>query len=836
MAESRFPLLRGRISGIDSYESVHGRPPQAPALPQRDPAQHRAFLLNQLAAIAQAVHARPTGLRDASATREIIAIRPAASSTLMAEQLDDPRSAVQLIGTDPITGTVLLDAPSPQLDHLRAKLNAYADDARVKTREVQGATVQQRASERCVAPIQEIALAGLHDRAGVRLRSAAPGPERRCWFEVSCRGGRHGSQDDNDHSRSQMQRQCQALRIELSQHEFLGPEQLYLFLRANVAELEQLLQATDCVYEVDLAPPDIRDWRLLDDQPATELKGFALHPPPANAPSVVLLDTGVATTHPMLAQALHAPCSVVPGVESAEDSHGHGTKMAGIALFGDVGAAVEAGEAAAPHWIHSVRLLMHPNAGTATEENRALWPSLTEEAVLKAEASDSDTRKRVFALAVSRTMDVFVPTLWGHALDQLAYGRGQGRLLLVAAGNADEDQWLKLAQNHPAHQLSEKIHDPAYASNVLTIGAFTERTRLPPESAYQEARPVAPRPGGISPYTTTGPQGSAWPIKPDVVFEGGNLAISPGPLLDERVETLVGLTTGRHHHLRAPLSWLSMTSEATARAAHFAAVLWQEDQKLRPESIRGLLVHSASWTEEMKRQFPALSDRLAACGYGVPNLMLARACAVDRATILIEDEMPNAVFEEVPKKEPPKRPTSKTTQRCLRRKLKLYRLPIPEEAMTLEDPRVELRVTLSYLTEPNQFQRQVFHGLDLRWDMQGPQESEAQFLERVNRLRQAPGADGKRRRVTQTSGFRWEVGVQRRSRGTVQSDRWEGSLSALGGGKLIAVMPVMGWWERRRALRTSTMPFTLIITVQSPGIYAMIKPLVELSLPIALSI
>lgn len=50
----------------------------------------------------------------------------------------------------------------------------------------------------------------------------------------------------------------------------------------------------------------------------------------------------------------------------------------------------------------------------------------------------------------------------------------------------------------------------------------------------------------------------------------------------------------------------------------------------------------------------------------------------------------------------------------------LYRLPVPDELLGTTDTDVELRVTLSYFAEPNTFRRRVFHGLDLKWDMQGP--------------------------------------------------------------------------------------------------------------------
>lgn len=400
---------------------------------------------------------------------------------------------------------------------------------------------------------------------------------------------------------------------------------------------------------------------------------------------------------------------------------------------------------------------------------------------------------------------------------------------MVAAGNARESQWLTLAQQHPDLQLSEKIHQPAQAANALTVGAFTRRVELPGDQDYAEARVVASRPGGISPYTSTGLVGNEWPIKPDVVMEGGNFAVA-GSLPDASVPTLCALTTSHRHSRGRPLGLLSMTSEATARAAHLAARVWAAEPKLWPETVRALIVHSASWTPEMVRQFGSPGDRLLACGYGVPDEGMACECARDRATLIIEDVMPNAVVEEVPRRQPAKRRTTKATEPKQRRKVKLYRLPIPADLLGDGSADVELRVTLSYFAEPNKFGRKVFHGLDLKWDMQGPQETEAQFLQRINKLKRPEGPEGRRVKESSTRSFPWDIKVQARSRGTVQSDRWRGKMSDLAGDKLIAVVPVLGWWDQRRTLKTQTMRFALVVSVFGPGVYAAIKPHVEVPL------
>lgn len=233
----------------------------------------------------------------------------------------------------------------------------------------------------------------------------------------------------------------------------------------------------------------------------------------------------------------------------------------------------------------------------------------------------------------------------------------------------------------------------------------------------------------------------------------------------------------------------------------------------------------------MVEQFPNLDERMRICGYGVPDLDLARACASGRATVIVEDTMPNGVIEYVPKKVKPKRATTPTEEPKVRRLAKFFRLPIPELA-GFPDPAqpVELRVTLSCFGEPNTFRRRVSYGLDLRWDMQGPRETEDAFRKRINKL----AREGKKL-TRKSESFPWNVKVTRRSKGTVQSDRWSGEASELSGSKLIAVMPVLGWWNRRKECELLEQPFSLIVTILAPGmdIYTPIQAALQVASEIA---
>ncbi len=261
-------------------------------------------------------------------------------------------------------------------------------------------------------------------------------------------------------------------------------------------------------------------------------------------------------------------------------------------------------------------------------------------------------------------------------------------------------------------------------------------------------------------------------------------------------DTLGALSTG-HEVLIRPLVVHSMTSLATAEASRFAVRLRSKYPDLRSETVRGLIVHSASWTPQMLSQFRNIDERISICGFGLPDLSLASECVRERATVVVEDKIPNAVFEmdgKVEKK---------------RRLAKFVRLPVPDDLL-VDAGEVELRVTLSYFAEPNTLGRRQYRGLDLAWNMQGPTENENQFGRRINKLLREPGV-----KADSAGSFDWTVGIQRRGHSTVQSDRWVGDGSLLAGSKLIAVYPVLGWWDRRKGLERLEQSFSLIVSVRA---------------------
>ena len=144
------------------------------------------------------------------------------------------------------------------------------------------------------------------------------------------------------------------------------------------------------------------------------------------------------------------------------DSDGHGTEMAGIALGGDLGMHLANSQAILyPHRLESVKLL--PFDG-ANGHDPILHGYVTTEAVSRPEIS-APNRSRVFGMAVTAKDDQGrgQPSAWSAAVDKLAADTdGQGetrRLLVLSAGNTENDDWL----HYPDSNDTDGIHDPGQA-------------------------------------------------------------------------------------------------------------------------------------------------------------------------------------------------------------------------------------------------------------------------------------------------------------------------------------------------------------------------------------
>ncbi len=527
----------------------------------------------------------------------------------------------------------------------------------------------------------------------------------------------------------------------------------------------------------------------------------------ADAGRLTLLDTGVSLAHPLIAPSLHAANRYAAEVGwSPDDSRGHGTQMAGLALWGDLTHALQANlPIRIDYQLESVKII--PDVG---QNPHHLLGTITKNAIDMAE-SGGDYR-RTFVMASTTKDDTphdGAPTSWSGVLDQLTSGvlgelRSQ-RLLVVSAGNSDQMRFNRHDYLRVCDHEDNELESPAHAWNVISVGAYTTKTVVPRLTA------VAPA-GDLSPSSRTASWSSHWPIKPDIVMEGGNwVVMNPPPPLGH--EALSLLTTSRGYPQQV-FSLSHDTSAATALAGKALTELWADYPHLWPETIRALFVASARWTPKMMSHRPERGGKasyhrlLQRYGYGVPDLERARRSASNTLTMIIQDEI-------TPYKEGnPKSPNHAHNE------MRSFYLPWPIHGLRQLGPGlVKLRVALSTFVVPNPSEaargsKYSYASHNLRFRLRRPNEKDDVFYARVSRDAQIDEETAD----PIDDDDKWKFGQRRRDVGSLHVDELEIPATDLALRDLLAVHPVTGWWKAK----TTPMPeqrkarFSLVVEID-PG-------------------
>ncbi len=606
---------------------------------------------------------------------------------------------------------------------------------------------------------------------------------------------------------------CEKLQIVRNTQEIEFPERVVFLIRADRNILESLLTSCDYIAEFRRAPEPLSFFSELAGKEQAEWAGNLLERLKIDdtQATVCLLDTGISAEHPLI-----KPLLIQDGFQSvdnswlASDHDGHGTEMAGVALYYDLkDKLITDEEIYISHKLESVKIL--PPRGSNDPE---LYGAVTEQAVALAELQNPDANRSI-CMAVSApeyTDGDGRPSSWSGAIDGLAAGvdneLGDKRLIIVSAGNVPPNEF-ELGK-YPEINTLYSVENPGQAWNALTVGAYNNDIIIQNKD-FKGFKPLADV-GELSPYSTTSVTwDNKWPIKPEILLNGSNIATN-GTDYSECPDFSL-LTTGRDH-LTHLFSNIWATSAATAQAAWMAAQIYAEYPKIWPETVRGLMVHSARWTQKMYAQLCSDEKKTSgrrnlvrSCGYGIPNLDRAVHCMDNSVNMIIQGEL---------------QPYKRYGSRCSMNEMHLHTLPWPKNVLEeLGDINAELRVTLSYFVEPGPGEvgwrdKYRYASCGLRFDVINNNETSEDFIKRVNAS--ARGEDKKDRGDGSSGSGRWFLGSKVRDVGSIHSDFMELSGVELSEINQIAVYPVVGWWRERAYLNhyNDKIRYSLIVTISTP--------------------
>jgi hypothetical protein len=655
---------------------------------------------------------------------------------------------------------------------------------RIETYRTEDTTKGRPKNEKLIASIDSVSLA--------IVRSIFTDPPDRfptedlpSWWEVWLR--RAESERFMDAAEAMRVRVNPAQRLTFLEREVV-------LVNATVSEMADMMTSTGAIAELRIAsdtPAIFLGFRNFEQGQWARDLAQRVRLPNADAPVVCILDSGITRTHQLLTASIRPEDTHTYdptwGTGDSAAWQGHGTSMAGVALYGDLQQRLlERDPVFLQHGLESVKML-NP---AGIQHDPVLYGAVTRECVARPEVQ-APNRRRAICMAVTSNAAApgGRPSSWSAEIDTLAYGDGTNeRLIITSAGNiARED----IAPNrYPDNNDLQPVQSPAQAWNALTVGAYTEKTTIS-DPQFRGWTPVAPA-GEIGPASRTSVTWQRqWPIKPDVLSEGGNWA-SDGNSIDSPDD--LGLLTTHYQPMVQQFTTIHNTSAATAAVAEITGKMLAARPELWPESIRGLVVHSARWTPPMRSRMDAATTQaqkvavLRRYGYGVADYTRALLSSINDVTLVAQDRL-----------RPFKRGDAGS---IIGHQMNLHELPWPRaELQALRETEVEVRVTLSYYVEPNPGERgwirrhrYASHGL--RFAMQRSLESRDAFRARINKAVQLEEEDI----ATDAGADNWLIGIPRNV-GSVHSDYWRGTAVDLAARDAIAVYPVTGWWKEKRYLR-----------------------------------
>lgn len=727
---------------------------------------------------------------------------------LATKSLENKQAGVQLLNIKTVDGVekATVYIPDQKEDFYRMRINDYA------TKKTKKGHPRNKDLIGSIESIKFAMIDSLWTDKPERLPVTTPA-KCEVWLRYEMKESNHESWKSVE---TKFHDICDALGIIVYKDKhIIFPERIVKLVSARKKDLAELLASCEYIAEMrraeepasfftDQGKSDQKEWN--DDLLSRCIFSDS-------GTSICLLDAGVNDQHrliqpALLEKGLHA-CDSSWGVKDSPQCQGHGTEMAGIAIYNDLQEDFQSmGSIEINHKLESVKIL--PNTGGNIAD---LYGAITQQAVSLAEI-DNPSENRVICMAVTaddQQVNDGRPSSWSASLDELCSASNEEtkhRLFIVSAGNTYPDSYE--SGSYPDVLYYESVQDPGQAWNAITVGGYTDKIEISDE-CFSHFYPLAPK-GGISPYSTTSVSwGKTWPVKPEVLFKAGNIATNGSDY--DSCDDLSLLTTGFRPFANM-YSTIHGTSAATAQAANFAARLMVEYPQMWPETIRALMVHSAEWTDEMIKQFCPQGENakktekrnlLRTCGYGIPNLETAIQCSNNDVNMIVQGEI---------------QPFRKENGRIIMNEMQIHSFPWPSDLLRqLGNTEVKIKITLSYFIEPSPGEvgwkdRYKYPSCGLRFEINKINQTREEFEAQVNKIAQ----DEERSGEPYASGTNnWSLGANNRNVGSIHSDYIIGNAIDLCDSKYVAVYPVGGWWKERQYLNryNKKVKYSLIVSLST---------------------
>lgn len=276
-------------------------------------------------------------------------------------------------------------------------------------------------------------------------------------------------------------------------------------------EVLEILLLEEIVKEID-RPPQPAFERTADyNLPISDFPEVVA--PPENNCGILVIDSGVQRGHPLIAPVL-GETEVFPDAKrefikgGSDDVNGHGTNVAGIAIYGNVENCIKQHSFDPTAWLFSARVTNEKN-----EYDEHLLVETQLDQAIRAFVEQYPNCK-VINISLGNADQIYRDGAKQFRLaakiDEIAYDyQHKNIVFVISAGNAFYEEAKsdeQLRTDYPNYLLkkSARIIDPATSAIAITVGSLSLGRGSITEPSDVRRQAIAKLPGYPSPFTRTG--------------------------------------------------------------------------------------------------------------------------------------------------------------------------------------------------------------------------------------------------------------------------------------------------------------------------------------------
>jgi len=371
-----------------------------------------------------------------------------------------------------------------------------------------------------------------------------------------------------------------------------------------------------------------------------DIEDIEFNSPKKNATGILIIDSGIISNHPMLENCVGGEENFQSGETETQDTVGHGTAVAGCAIYGDIADSLERKNFTPSNWVFSAKMMyaerdFNGKVINATYDPEKLIEHQFKDAV-ESFLSNSEYPIKVVNISLGNRNEIwhrhyFRQLPLAALIDELAF-KFHHVVFVVSAGNQSPlnfyDSIANVVENYPRYLIENddfRLNNPATAALAITVGSIADELRIEQEryGAEQIKTPIA-HAQQPSPFTRTGP-GINGMIKPELVEYGGNLILSEhyGRIVEDKGGKLALLNNQVTDNI---IQFDVGTSVAAPKVAHLVGKIANNFPDKSASFIKNMLLAGADYSFQPTKNFYATENQkkaeqchLSICGYGLSH-------------------------------------------------------------------------------------------------------------------------------------------------------------------------------------------------------------------------